>query len=243
MKLRGALNIAFQLNITLGILIANLVNSGTANLGSWGWRLSFGAGAIPAVLSGIGCFLLVETPSSLIERGLLDEGKAILQKVRGKSNVDNEFGELVKASKLASRVKHPFREIVKRQHRPALVIAIMLQIFQQFTGINSIIFYSPVLLQTLGFGSNASLYSAVITGTVNVLSTVLSIVVVDRYGRRILLLFAGVQMFVGQVYMCMFAFTYECMCSTLICLKYTTIEHIIINNHPILIENYLFMMF
>ena len=243
MKLRGALNIAFQLNITIGILIANLVNTGTANLGSWGWRLSFGIGAIPAVLCGIGCFLLVETPSSLIERGLLDEGKTILQKVRGKPNVDNEFEELVKASKLASRVKHPFREIVRRQNLPALVIAIMLQIFQQLTGINSIMFYSPVLLQTLGFGSNASLYSAVITGMVNVLATVLSIVVVDRFGRKILLLFGGAQMFVAQVYVCVFAFTYECICSTLICIRYTTIEHIIIVNHPILIESYVFMMF
>lgn len=74
-----------------------------------------------------------------------------------------------------------------------------LQIFQQFTGINAIMFYAPVLFQTLGFKSDASLYSAVITGAVNVLSTVVSIYFVDRAGRRVLLLEAGVQMFLSQL--------------------------------------------
>lgn len=73
-----------------------------------------------------------------------------------------------------------------------------LQVFQQCTGINSIMFYAPVLFNTLGFGSEASLYSAVITGAVNVLSTLVSIFSVDKIGRRALLLEAGVQMFLSQ---------------------------------------------
>ena len=75
----------------------------------------------------------------------------------------------------------------------------MQQIFQQFTGINAIMFYAPVLFDTLGFGGDASLYSAVITGAVNVLSTIVSIYSVDKLGRRVLLLEAGVQMFLSQV--------------------------------------------
>lgn len=74
-----------------------------------------------------------------------------------------------------------------------------MQIFQQFTGINAIMFYAPVLFNTVGFGSDAALYSAVITGAVNVLSTVVSIYSVDKLGRRVLLLQAGVQMFLSQV--------------------------------------------
>ena len=73
------------------------------------------------------------------------------------------------------------------------------QIFQQFTGINAIMFYAPVLFNTLGFKNDASLYSAVIIGAVNVVSTVVSIYSVDRLGRRILLLEAGVQMFLSQL--------------------------------------------
>ncbi|PQQ21639.1 sugar transport protein 13-like [Prunus yedoensis var. nudiflora] len=80
-----------------------------------------------------------------------------------------------------------------------MLFFICLQIFQQFTGINAIMFYAPVLFQTLGFKSDASLYSAVITGAVNVLVTVVSIYFVDRAGRRVLLLEAGVQMFLSQL--------------------------------------------
>ncbi|KAM0962981.1 hypothetical protein ACFX15_021563 [Malus domestica] len=75
----------------------------------------------------------------------------------------------------------------------------MMQVFQQFIGINAIMFYAPVLFQTVGFKSDASLYSAVITGAVNVLSTVVSIYFVDKAGRRVLLLEGGVQMFLSQL--------------------------------------------
>ncbi|XP_014519958.1 sugar transport protein 13 [Vigna radiata var. radiata] len=199
-RIRGALNILFQLNVTIGILFANLVNYGTNKIkGGWGWRLSLGLAGIPAVLLTVGALLVVDTPNSLIERGRLDEGKAVLKKIRGTENVEPEFLELVEASRVAKEVKHPFRNLLKRRNRPQIVISIALQVFQQFTGINAIMFYAPVLFSTLGFGNDASLYSAVITGAVNVLSTVVSIYSVDKLGRRLLLLEAGVQMFLSQV--------------------------------------------
>ncbi|KAL5541602.1 hypothetical protein UlMin_009312 [Ulmus minor] len=199
-RIRGGLNILFQLNVTIGILFANLINYGTSKIeGGWGWRLSLGLGGIPAAMLTIGALLVVDTPNSLIERGRLDEGKAVLRKIRGTDNIEPEFNELVEASRVAKLVKHPFRNLLKRRNRPQLIIAIALQIFQQCTGINAIMFYAPVLFNTLGFGSGASLYSAVITGAVNVVSTVVSIYSVDKLGRRILLLEAGVQMFLSQV--------------------------------------------
>ncbi|QCD91858.1 sugar transport protein 13 [Vigna unguiculata] len=199
-RIRGALNILFQLNVTIGILFANLVNYGTNKIkGGWGWRLSLGLAGIPALLLTVGALLVVDTPNSLIERGRLEEGKAVLKKIRGTDNVEPEFLELVEASRVAKEVKHPFRNLLKRKNRPQLVISIALQIFQQFTGINAIMFYAPVLFNTVGFGSDAALYSAVITGAVNVLSTVVSIYSVDKLGRRLLLLEAGVQMFLSQV--------------------------------------------
>ncbi|KAL5701862.1 Sugar transport protein 13 [Ranunculus cassubicifolius] len=199
-RIRGGLNILFQLNITIGILFANLVNYGTAKIkGGYGWRISLGLAGIPALLLTVGALLVVDTPNSLIERGRLDEGKAVLRKIRGTNNVEPEFLELVEASRVAKEVKHPFRNLIQRRNRPQLTIAVALQIFQQLTGINAIMFYAPVLFDTLGFGSDAALYSAVITGAVNVLSTVVSIYSVDKLGRRILLLEAGVQMFFSQV--------------------------------------------
>ncbi|CAI0391538.1 unnamed protein product [Linum tenue] len=182
------------------ILFANLINYGTAKIkGGWGWRLSLGLAGVPAVLLTVGALLVSETPNSLIERGRLDEGKAVLRKIRGTDKIEPEFLELVEASRIAKEVKHPFRNLLKRKNRPPLVISIALQIFQQCTGINAIMFYAPVLFNTVGFGSDASLYSAVITGAVNVLSTVVSIYSVDRLGRRKLLLEAGVQMLLSQV--------------------------------------------
>ncbi|KAH7522340.1 sugar transport protein 13 [Ziziphus jujuba] len=198
-RIRGGLNILFQLNVTIGILLANLINYGTAKIeGGWGWRLSLGLAGIPAGLLTVGSLLVVDTPNSLIERGRLEEGKAVLKKIRGVDNVDPEFRELVDASEIAKQVKHPFRNLLKRRNRPQLVISVALQIFQQCTGINAIMFYAPVLFNTLGFGGDASLYSTVITGAVNVLSTVVSIYSVDKVGRRMLLLQAGVQMFLSQ---------------------------------------------
>lgn len=199
-RIRGGLNILFQLNVTIGILFANLVNYGTAKIkGGWGWRLSLGLAGIPALLLTVGSLLVVDTPNSLIERGRLEEGKAVLRKIRGTDNIEPEFLEIVEASRIAKEVKHPFRNLIQRKNRPQLTIAVALQIFQQLTGINAIMFYAPVLFNTLGFSGDASLYSAVITGAVNVISTVVSIYCVDKVGRRMLLLEAGIQMFFSQV--------------------------------------------
>ncbi|GLT99667.1 hypothetical protein SLE2022_170910 [Rubroshorea leprosula] len=199
-RIRGGLNILFQLNVTIGILFAELVNYGTAKIkGGWGWRLSLGLAGIPATLLTLGALMVVDTPNSLIERGYMEEGKAVLKRIRGTENVEPEFLELVEASRVAKQVKRPFRNLLQRRNRPQLVIAVALQVFQQFTGINAIMFYAPVLFDTLGFGNDASLYSSVITGAVNVLSTLVSIYSVDKVGRRVLLLEAGVQMFLSQV--------------------------------------------
>ncbi|XP_059632524.1 sugar transport protein 13-like [Cornus florida] len=198
-RIRGGLNILFQLNVTIGILFGFLVDNHAAKIkGGWGWRLSLGLGAIPALLLTVGALLVVETPNSLIERGRLDEGKLVLRKIRGTDKIEPEFLELVEASRVAKKVKHPFKNLLMRRNRPQLVIAVSLQVFQQFTGINAMVFYTPVLFNTLGFGNDASFYSAIITGAVNVVSTIVSIYPVDKVGRRVLLLEGGVQMFFSQ---------------------------------------------
>ena len=197
--LRGGLNILFQLNVTIGILFANLVNYGALKIPIWGWRVSLSIAGIPGLCLTLGTFVLVETPNSLVERGYIEEAKTILRKIRGTDNIHAEFEDLMEASQIAKDVKHPFRNLLQTRNRPQLVITCALQFFQQFTGINAIMFYSPVLFQTLGFGNDASLYSAVITGGVNTLSTLVSVYSVDKLGRRLLLLQACVQMFLSQV--------------------------------------------
>ncbi|CAN6333164.1 unnamed protein product [Urochloa humidicola] len=197
-RVRGGLNILFQLNITVGILFANLVNCGTNRIRPWGWRLSLSLAGFPGALLTLGAFLVVDTPNSLVERGRLEEGKAALKKIRGTDDVEPEFNAIMEASRIARKVKHPFRNLLRRRNRPQLVVAVLLQIFQQLTGISAITFYAPVLFTTLGFKTDAALYSAVIIGAVNVLSTLVSVYAVDRAGRRMLLLEAGAYMFLSQ---------------------------------------------
>lgn len=199
--LRGAVNILFQLFVTIGIFIANLVNYGTSTMHPNGWRVSLGLAAAPAVVLFIGSLIITETPPSLVEREKPEDGKRALQKIRGVDDVDAEFEEILHACEIARQVKQPFKKLMKKSSMPPLIIAICLQVFQQFTGINAIMFYAPVLFQTLGFKSDASLLSSVITGLVNVSSTFVSIVLVDKAGRRKLLLQACVQMFISQVHL------------------------------------------
>ncbi|CAK9226901.1 unnamed protein product [Sphagnum troendelagicum] len=196
---RGALNMLFQLATTTGNLTANLINYGTGKINPWGWRLSLGLAGVPACLLILGSILAPETPNSLIERGHFEKGRATLEKVRGTPNVDLEYDDILEASRAANQVKHPFRNILQRKNRPQLAMAIFCPFFQEFTGINNILFYAPVLFQTIGFGADASLYSAVITGACLWGFTFVTILTVDRWGRRKLLLTGGLLMFISQV--------------------------------------------
>ncbi|XP_015893050.2 sugar carrier protein A [Ziziphus jujuba] len=197
--LRGGLNMMFQLATTLGIFTANMINFGTQHLEKWGWRLSLGLAAAPALLMTVGGILLPETPNSLIERGLKERGRKVLERLRGTGDVNAEFADMLDASEIANAIKHPFRNILEKKNRPELVMAIFMPTFQILTGINSILFYAPVLFQTMGFGGNASLYSSALTGAVLCSSTLISIATVDKLGRRFLLISGGIQMITCQI--------------------------------------------
>lgn len=81
----------------------------------------------------LGAFVVVDTPNSLIERGHLEEGKAVLRKIRGIENIEPEFLALVDACTVAKEIKHPFRNILKRSNRPQLLISIVLHVSAVFS--------------------------------------------------------------------------------------------------------------
>ncbi|PHU22774.1 Sugar transport protein 13 [Capsicum chinense] len=200
-KYRGGFNNSFQLSVNIGVLIANLVNYGTQKVkGGWGWRVSLAMAAVPASMLTLGALFLPDTPNSLIQRtNDHEKAKRMLQRVRGTDDVQAELDDLILASEIAKPIKHPFKNIIQRKYRPQLVMSIAIPFFQQVTGINVIAFYAPVLFRTIGLGESAALLSAVVTGSVAIATTALSMLIVDKVGRRGLLIFGGIQMFVTQM--------------------------------------------
>jgi hypothetical protein len=167
--------------------------------GGWGWRLSLGGAMVPALIITIGSLVLPETPNSMIERGDCDAAKTQLKRIRGVEDVDEEFNDLMVASEASVQVKQPWSNLLERKYRAHLTMAVLILFFQQFSGINVIMFYAPVFFNSIGFKNDAGLMSAVITGVVNVVATCVSIYGVDKWGRRALFLEGGVQMIICQV--------------------------------------------
>ncbi|EOY24624.1 Sugar transporter 1 [Theobroma cacao] len=201
-KYRGAMNIMFQMSITIGIFVANLLNYFSAKIkAGWGWRLSLGGAVVPGLIIFFSSFFLSDTPNSLLERDKFDEARVLLKEIRGVDNVDEEFNDLCAASEASKLVKSPWRDISKRKYRPQLSFAVLIPFCQQFTGMNVFVFYAPVLFKSMGFGNNASLMSSVITSIINALATVVSIICVDKFGRRTLFLEGGLQMLLCQIVM------------------------------------------
>lgn len=202
-RYRGAINNGFQFSVGIGALSANLINYGTEKIeGGWGWRISLAMAAVPASILTLGAFFLPETPNSLIQRGGDNHHRAklMLQRVRGTHDVQAELDDLIEANNISKTVHHPFAKITQRKYRPQLVMAIFIPFFQQVTGINVIAFYAPILFRTIGLGESASLLSAIMTGVVGLITTFISMLVVDKLGRRVLFTAGGIQMFVSQVF-------------------------------------------
>jgi len=200
-RFRGAINNGFQLSIGIGALSANLINYGTEKIeGGWGWRISLAMAAVPASFLTLGALFLPETPNSLIQTTQdHQKAKRVLQRIRGVEDVEAELEDLTKASSTSkTSSQQSFKIILKRRYRPQLVMAIAIPFFQQVTGINVIAFYAPLLFRTIGLGESASLLSSVMTGIVGTGSTFISMLIVDKLGRRTLFIVGGIQMFVSQ---------------------------------------------
>ncbi|XP_062183500.1 hexose carrier protein HEX6-like isoform X2 [Phragmites australis] len=201
-RYRGAFSNGFQLTLCLGSLAANVINFGADKItGGWGWRLSLGLAGVPAAFFTLGAIFLPETPNSLVQQGLdRHKVKALLQKIRGTDAVDDELDDIVAANSVAQGGGNGLWLIVsQRRYRPQLVIAVLMPAFTQLSGINAIGFYAPVLLRTVGMGESASLLSTVVTVLIYTASTIVFMFVIDRFGRRTLLIAGSLQMLVSEL--------------------------------------------
>lgn len=185
--------------LNAGVIAANLINYGTQRLDGQGWCLSLGLAAFPTGIMMTGSLGLPETPNSLMERGHQEKARAMLEKIRGTPDVQEEFDDLVDTSEALRRVKHPFRNILMRKYRPHLVMAIAINFFQQLSRINVITFYAPILFKTLSFRNSVSLFSVILTGPLSEVGAFMALVMVDKIRRRFLFIMGGIVMFISQV--------------------------------------------
>ncbi len=181
---RGSLVSLNQIAITIGIVVSYLTDFALA--GIQGWRWMFALAVIPAALLGIGMFFMPESPRWLLMHDDPDKARAVLRRIRDLPDVDSEMKEIQES--IGSQSSH-WSELFNPLVRPAMIIGIGLAIFQQVTGINTVIYYAPTIFQFAGFKSASSAILATIgVGIVNVLMTAVAIVLIDRIGRRPLLL-------------------------------------------------------
>jgi sugar porter (SP) family MFS transporter len=189
-KSRGSMVALFQLAITGGILMAYLVNAMFADDGEW--RAVFALAAVPATMLFTGMLLLPDSPRWLVMRGRLEEARAVLNRVRDPEDPATEAELQEIATAVAEDARRPRQSLAKALTSPLartiLTVGIGLGIFQQITGINTIIYYAPTILKQAGFGTETAALTTAGIGTLNFAATVLALMVVDRIGRRTILL-------------------------------------------------------
>ena len=189
-EVRGKLVSLNQLMITIGIVCAYLADYALAD--ARGWRWMFGLAAVPAIILLLGLLFVPESPRWYMSRGLPAQARSVLARIHKPSVVDAEFSAIEASLQLQ---EGGWKELLSPNLRPALIIGIGLAVFQQFTGINTVIYYAPTIFQIAGLHSNsAAILATVGVGIINVLLTIVALRLLDRVGRRPLLLYGLVGM-------------------------------------------------
>ncbi|MFP7255610.1 sugar porter family MFS transporter [Terribacillus goriensis] len=192
---RGSLASLNQLLITIGILSSYLVNYALSDAGAWRWML--GLAVIPAAILIIGMLFMPESPRWLLTAGKEEQARAILKRVRGENaSIDEEVSEVKKAEK---EDEGGIKELFSSWVRPALIAGMGIAFLQQFIGINTIIYYTPITLENAGFADSAAILGTVGIGAVNVLMTIIAIRFVDKINRKTLLMAGNIGMVVSLV--------------------------------------------
>jgi len=184
--IRGRLVAMNQLTIVLGILITNLVNYTLRNNGTDAWRLMFGLGVVPSGLFLIGAYFLPESPRWLIRNNKEQAAEMILGKMGDESYVNESLSMIKKSMTGITRVN--YAAVFKRAVLPALLTGIGLAVFQQFCGINTVFNYAPKIFQSIGASKDDQLLQTVFIGAVNLVFTILAMALVDKLGRKPLML-------------------------------------------------------
>lgn len=181
---RGKLVGLFQFNIVFGILVAYLSNYLLANVGEHSWRLMLGVQAVPALAFLLFLFRVPESPRWLLLHGRLEEGRDVLRIINPET-VEADVAAILTAQSLAGQQSE---SLWATQYRTPVLLAVAFAFFNQVSGINAIIYYAPRIFEMTGLGQGAALLSSAGIGLVNFTFTLLGVNVIDRFGRRKLML-------------------------------------------------------
>jgi MFS transporter, SP family, galactose:H+ symporter len=189
-KVRGTLVAMNQLAIVTGILLSYVIDYFFSTSGDWHSMILLGT--VPAVLLAIGMLTLPESPRWLVVNGQEEQANTVLKKVRGTDQVQDEFAEIRTS---LDEEKGDWREFFAPHLRSALVIGVGLGMFQQFTGINTVIYYAPKIYKAAGLTSDSvGIMATAGVGLVNLIMTIVSLALIDRLGRRPLLIIGNLGM-------------------------------------------------
>jgi sugar porter (SP) family MFS transporter len=194
-KARGWQVSLFQLAITVGIVAAYLVDYALA--ASEGWRWMLGLAVVPGLILGLGMLAMPETPKWLLKQGRTIDARRVLTRIRGTYDIDSELNH-VEATMSQPDENGRFSDLLAPAVRPALTVGVGLAIFQQITGINTVIYYAPTIIQAAGIPSaSGAILATVGIGLVNVVMTIVAMWFIDRMGRRPLLLIGTAGMIIS----------------------------------------------
>lgn len=187
-KARGALVSVNQMAIVTGILLAYFVNWAFAASGPSNWRYMYATGAVPSIIFFLLLLRVPESPRWLVKMGRAEEAGRVLARASTAESAASEIREIQETLALE---KGSLGELFGPKFRRPLVIAVVLAVFQQITGINAILYYAPRIFESAGFGRMSAIGQSAVVGLVNMLFTVVAIVFADRVGRRPLLIAAA----------------------------------------------------
>ena len=194
---RGALVSLNQVAILVGMVLSYLVNAWIGQLenGDWlataGWRLMLGAEAVPALVFLVLSMRIPESPRWLLKRDRPDDAHRVLELLHGEAAGQRELEEIREA---ISHEQGTVFELLERGRRGTVVMAMVLALFQAITGINIVMYYAPTIFTSAGIGTGTALEQSVIIGLVMLVFTLGSMLLVDRVGRRPIMLLAAAGM-------------------------------------------------
>ncbi|NJK97771.1 MAG: sugar porter family MFS transporter [Bacteroidales bacterium] len=184
-NLRGRLVALFQFNVVTGIFLAFLSNYLLADSGENAWRWMLGVVVFPSFVFLILLFIIPDSPRWLVKHRRSKDAHKVLE-LCGRTNIEAEINEIEESLHIQSN--SPVENLFSRKYRRPILYAVLLAAFKQLSGINAIMYYAPRIFEMTGLGTDASLLQSVMIGVTNLVFTIVAMFIIDRFGRKTLLI-------------------------------------------------------